>query len=127
MVPGEEEPDAVFGEQTGALEQADDLLPEELLGGGGADVRHGQPLAGSGSFAAGDERVGVGVWVQLIPERLGHSDHPVDEPAPKTVAALEEVFPGALDVLVEGLEQRVQGRLGRSTYPICGCLHARMP
>jgi hypothetical protein len=57
------------------LEQADDLVPEELLGGRGADVWHAHPLAGGGPSAARDERVYVGARVELVPERLGHRDH----------------------------------------------------
>ena len=59
VVPGEEKAGAVVVEQTGPLEQADDLVPEQLLGGRGADVRHAHPLAGGGPAAAGDERVYV--------------------------------------------------------------------
>jgi hypothetical protein len=75
VVPGEEEAGAVVVEQAGPLEQADDLVPEQLLGGRGADVRHAHPLAGAGPATAGDERVYVRVGVELIPERLGHGDH----------------------------------------------------
>ncbi len=54
-------------------------------------------------------------------------DHAVEEAAPEAIAALEEVFPGALDRLVEGIEQRVQGRLGGPARPICGCLPGTRP
>jgi hypothetical protein len=74
-MPGEEQARAVLVEQTGPLEQAYDLVPEQLLGGRGADVRHAHPLAGGGPAAAGDERVNVRMDVELIPERLRHRDH----------------------------------------------------
>jgi hypothetical protein len=54
-------------------------------------------------------------------------DHAVEEAAPEAVPALEEVFPGPLDPLVEGLEQHVQGRLGGPARPICSCPHGTRP
>lgn len=74
-MPGEEQTRAALVEQTDPLKEAYDLVPEELFGGRGADVRHGQPLAGAGPAAAGNERVNVGMRVELIPERLRHRDH----------------------------------------------------
>jgi hypothetical protein len=60
MMPGEEQPGAVLVEEASASQETDHLVPEELLGGRGADVRHGHPLAGAGPAAASDERVDVG-------------------------------------------------------------------
>ena len=53
--------------------------------------------------------------------------HPVEEAAPEAVPALEEVLPGSLDRLVEGLEQRVLGRFGGPARPVCSCLHGTRP
>ena len=61
MLPGKEETCAVLVEEIGALEETDHLVTEELFGGGRIDVRHADPLAGSGPASAGDERVNVGV------------------------------------------------------------------
>lgn len=54
-------------------------------------------------------------------------DHAVEEAAPEAVPALEEVFPGPFDPLVQGLEQRVQGRVGGPARPICSCIHGTRP
>jgi hypothetical protein len=64
----------VLVEQAGALKEADDLVAEELLGAGGVEIRHGDPLAGCPA-AAGDEGVHVRVQVELIAEGLDHRDH----------------------------------------------------
>ena len=75
MLPGKEETRAVLVEEIGALEETDHLVAEELFGGGRIDVRYADPLAGGGPATAGDERVDVGMGVELVPERLGHRDH----------------------------------------------------
>jgi len=53
-------------------------------------------------------------------------DHAIEEAAPEAIPALEEILPGSIDRLGEGLEQRVQGHLGGPAPPVCGCLHGRM-
>jgi hypothetical protein len=70
VVPGKEQSGPVLVQQAFALEEADHLVPEELLGGGRIDVRHGHPLTGGGPPATGDERVYVRVEVELVAERL---------------------------------------------------------
>ena len=59
MVPGEQATGAFLAEQSGSLKDADDLVPDQLPGGGGVDVRHGQPLAGRVPVATGGEGVHV--------------------------------------------------------------------
>ncbi len=75
MASGEEEAGAVLVEEAFALQEARDLVPEELFGGGGADVRYGHPLAGAGPAAAGDEGVDVGMEIELVSERLDDGHH----------------------------------------------------
>src|ERR1035437_1135199 len=54
-------------------------------------------------------------------------DDPVEKAAPEAVAALEEILPSPFDGLEQGLEQRVQGRLGGPARPISGCFHGPRP
>ncbi len=75
MAPGQEEAGAVLVEQAFALEKAKDLMSEQRLGGGSADVGNGHPGAVGGPAAAGDEGVDVGVQVELVSERLDDGHH----------------------------------------------------
>ena len=70
MVPGEQATGAFLAEQSGSLKDADDLVPDQLPGGGGVDVRHGHSLTGRGPVAPGGEGVNVSMSAPLIPERL---------------------------------------------------------
>lgn len=45
--------------------------------------------------------------------------------SPEAIAALEEVFPGPLDDLEQGIEQRVERGLGRPAGPVDGGIHER--
>ena len=60
MVPEEQQAGAILVEQAGLLKDADDLVPERLLGGGGVDVRHGNPLARGAPAATCGEGMNVG-------------------------------------------------------------------
>lgn len=117
----------------GVADVGDDLVLQECceLGGalGAAGRAEPAPLAGEGEQVFGGA-IGTADAGEASLEDAAVEiprDHPVEEAAPEAVAALEEVFLGPLDGLVEGLEQRVQGRLGGPLPAVCGCLHGRRP
>lgn len=62
-VPGKDQARSVLVEQAGLLKETDDFVPEELLRGRGAHVRHGHAMPRGGPAATSDECVNV--WMQV--------------------------------------------------------------
>ena len=87
MRPGEQKAGAVLVEQAGALQEADELVPEELLGRGGVDLGHGRPVAGGGPAAAGEEGVHVRVEVSFTPKLWTTATMPGRKPCFSPAAA----------------------------------------
>ena len=77
--PGQEQAGALLGEQPLAFEEAGHFVAEQERGRLAVDERDRGPHAFAVPPAAGDQRVHVGMPVEVVAEGLDHSDHAEQE------------------------------------------------
>ena len=73
--PGQEQLDALLGDEVAVAKKSEDLVPKDELGLPGVDVRDGMPRAIGEEDAAGDDGVDVRVPLQRRAEGLDDGDH----------------------------------------------------